>query len=175
MYVRSKLEVTRCLHHSAQTVTSVCTVSLFVYWLYTHKLPDVKENGYDWQKIFPLDMTFEAETELHKACLQLCVTAYAFGDRFLVPHFRRIANNTFLELTKCPLSDEPVDHQLISYAFENIPAERILLQYMTDDYCGCWQDEDTNHYSGEAIKDLPAQFLRRLPSSFIELGRIISG
>lgn len=104
--------------------------------------------------------------------LDMCVNAYVFGDRFLVPAFCHEANSLFAAtmVEKSPYRNNE-RRQSIVYAFETLPSNRIILQLMVDDYCKYWEDEDTENYGGEAMSKFPPAFLRRMSKGFLELDR----
>lgn len=104
------------------------SVTVFVHWLYHQKLP---ENNLFWTTL-PVS---NDDLDCDEIRLKVALQAYVFGDRFPASDFRP-ANELFVETSDhryyfC--ADSGSD--LVSYAFENIPADRVILQYLVDQYC----------------------------------------
>jgi len=99
------------------------------------------------------------------------VKAYVLGDRILVDKFRRLVNNVFADALKKDWFAEPARLKSFSYAFLNIPSDRVILQCMVDDHCVYWPENITEYdFDGgdddaeatlKAMKELPHNFLMR--------------
>lgn len=94
------------------------------------------------------------------------VKAYSFGERFIVPDFRRTMNealvNNFAQNTFRP----DVMLLLADYTFENIPSDRPLLQLLVDNFCKHWNVRDDDKGDTEALEKLPRKFVTRALSTF---------
>ncbi|KAF2127350.1 hypothetical protein P153DRAFT_344937 [Dothidotthia symphoricarpi CBS 119687] len=127
----------------------------FVYWLYTHTLaPDYK------------DQDFGHDLEKSSRHFVVSIQAYAFGDRFLVPAFRRAVNNdlvTFIKELYVEIEDMVA---MAQEAFATIPSDRPILQLLVDDHCDYWYQR---HEGDAALLDkLPQAFLVRVMRRFAE-------
>lgn len=86
--------------------------------------------------------------------------AYVFGDRFLVPEFRRAVNNSFVGHKLYQQASKL--YSLAIYAFENIPADRPILQFLVDKHCFEWVADLDTKYDLEYYQKLPHNFLVRV-------------
>ena len=103
--------------------------------------------------------------------LHACIKAYAFGDRFVVPKFCRAINNFFTDTLGYCYYSCPAGRRSTSYAFRNIPSDRIILQRLVDKYCASYA-ADAIGYGLEGMGDLPVAFLRRVIHRFQELSKM---
>lgn len=107
-------------------------------------------------------------------CFRIYIRAYAFGDRYLSPVFRRAANNQFTDdLGRIFWVGGP-HRQSVAYAFANIPSNRVILQRLVDDFCDGWDENYLDDYGADAMNELPPAFPRRMPQCFIERGQILA-
>lgn len=135
------------------------TVDIFVHWLYTQALPGAGVLDYlKWEQVIAEPMPGYIDHEL------LLVQAYSFGDRFLVPAFRRVANNLFVEMM-----DEVTLHgveapRLIHWAFQHIPADCAILQLLVDQFYAEWNSKDNSGKKEvtEALITLPPKIFIRM-------------
>lgn len=95
------------------------------------------------------------------------VKACVFGDRFLVPEFRRAANNNFVTSSKFVNTLELFE--VVVYAYDNLPEDITLLEFLVDTHCQSWKvwDEclDVNGFH----RRLPRGFLFRAMTRYSRL------
>jgi len=121
-----------------------------VHWLYTQQLPD-SEDYEEWSNILG-----EHSDNSDVAKIQ----AYAFADRFMIPTFRRVVNNNFVDNIG---GSQPLEVYnmlpLAKEAFKTLPSNRPILQYLVDLHCKLWTNccED----DPESVKELPPAFTLR--------------
>lgn len=138
----------------------IYSVTIFVHWHYHQELP---ESEIFWATLLEVNETFDCDQN----CLHVTLRAYVFGDRFLTPEFHRAANELFIDTNQkeqyyfC----NEIGCELVSYAFENILADRAILQYMVDQYCEEWDDSNSD-YGLQSMGDLPRAFVRRTAKCF---------
>lgn len=126
-------------------------VAVFVHWLYTKEfLLGEDELG------MPITDVEHAEAE----ALETCTKAYIFGDRFLAPEFRRAANNCFADAMRHTYVLLTSYTGTLAHAFENIPADRVIVQALVDDYCACWNGRDDSIYGPTTMSCFPLAILR---------------
>jgi hypothetical protein len=58
----------------------------------------------------------------------------------------------------------------ITYAFENIPSDRVILQHLVDKYCECWL-ERRDDYKVSTFESLSNPFLRLVMNRLRLLGK----
>jgi len=98
------------------------------------------------------------------------VQAYLFGDRFLIPTFRRTINEAFVGMIATDdMADLPNVNDLVVWAFENIPSDRPLLQLLVNQFCDGWEDLPVRAAEMEALKTLPGSFLARVVTRYNQL------
>lgn len=134
-------------------------VEMFAEWLYTQATL-WEEDG--WLENFESDPGVTTESYRYHESLAT-LQAFVFGDRFLAPAFRAVAMDGFALLGMDPDSTDEFYH-LVVYAFDNIPADSIMLQYLVDRFCEIW-----NGFSNDTPpKGLPEVFLFRCLRRFAE-------
>jgi hypothetical protein len=140
------------------------TVTLFVHWLYTQQFPATTEDWIDMEVI--RQVSDWPEDDLVYACIK----AYAFGDRFLAPNFCKVSNNFFVDTIKtCTLYaiSEP-SRTSISYAFDNIPGDIVILQCLVDIFCMDYGAKRSFPHL-VFLEAFPRAFLRRVIYRFRQL------
>ena len=89
------------------------------------------------------------------------VKAYALGDRLLALGFRRAVNNHIVGpyggIAIAPRAYAPA----VNWAFENIPCEWPLLQFLMNDSCENWYAKHDNKDDFEALRQFPMTFIVR--------------
>lgn len=89
------------------------------------------------------------------------VKAYALGDRLLAFGFRRAINNHVVGpyggIAIAPRAYVPA----VRWAFENIPCERPLLQFLVNDFCANWYAKHDNKDDVEALRQFPMTSIMR--------------
>lgn len=130
------------------------TVTLFVHWLYYQEIPTSRQ---DWVRLsLVYDSSYWAD-----ACIHICIRAYGFGDRFVIPAFSRASNNLIAQQNPTRYYFDPLGRISIEYAFETIPLDRVILQRLVDWYCECWR-ATSDHFDATTLASLPDEFLRRV-------------
>jgi hypothetical protein len=90
------------------------------------------------------------------------VKAYAFGDRFQMEAFRRQVNNAFVDAISRSYFWTVIRYHSSSYAFNNIPLDRPILQLLVDEYCQVWDSTEGNEdLDIKALNELHPKFLLR--------------
>jgi len=97
-----------------------------------------------------------------------CIKGYAFGDRFCAPGFCHATSNFLAGTFKGYFDSSDQLCLSTSYAFDNIPSDRVILQSFVDDYCLWWSDAD-HDCSLDVQERLPSAFRRRAMKRFQEL------
>lgn len=122
----------------------LCAVNLFVYWLYSGKVPGFDEYD-EWargtqetsndQASSAEDSNTEDEDDEFDAWRVLGLRAYAFADRFRVADFQTILNTAIVthKFDAAVLFDDTLPET--ECAFAHIPAERPILKLLVDDFC----------------------------------------
>jgi len=96
--------------------------------------------------------------------------AYASGDRFVAPAFRRAINEVFVNYVRssCLFPTDMVE--LTCWMFENVASDRPLLQLLVNQFCGEWDDSDLGRIANTtALKALPAAFVSRVIRRYCHL------
>jgi hypothetical protein len=106
----------------------------------------------------------DVEAEAFEMSTKACV----FGDRFVAPSFERAASNYLALAIQQHIYIEAIDQQDLIYAFENIPADRVIVQCLVDEFCVSWND-DVDIYSAIAMGRLPPEVLCRVAKRFQEM------
>lgn len=89
------------------------------------------------------------------------VKAYAFGDRFQMEAFRRQVNNAFVDAISKSYFPPFIRYESSSYAFNNIPLDRPILQLLVDKHCQVWHSKEGGDSNLKAINELHPKFLLR--------------
>jgi hypothetical protein len=134
-------------------------VNVFVHWLYTQDLPD---SHYDeaWNQI-----TGTQRRDISEIIMVLA-QAYSFGDRFLIPSFRITVNQLFVDAISKEWLHPTSVLDLATWTFEHIPADRPLLQLLTNQFCEDWQ-WDAIDCAEMKDKKAVAKALKALPTAFV--------
>ena len=94
------------------------------------------------------------------------VKAYALGDRLQAPGFCRTTNNSLFD-HRCSIDFGPkAILPVVKWAFANIPADRIILQFLTNYFCEDWISCKDNTEDVLALKDFPPEFVARVLRRF---------
>ncbi|KAF9693556.1 hypothetical protein EKO04_008456 [Ascochyta lentis] len=104
---------------------------VFQHWRYTQELPPYGDFE-GWARIFDVepDEYFTSTDIVHSI-----IKAYVLADRLLAHKLRRELNNSAVEYN--PMSSLDMGHavRLVQCAYDNIAAERPVLQFPVDDFC----------------------------------------
>jgi hypothetical protein len=155
-------------------------VNLFDYWLYMQQIPyDLLEN--EWEHILELEDNTTATT-ITQAHLTTCIKAYALGGRLVAPVFLQHVNDRFTQFYSQHQGYLAAErYPLVELAFNNIPLERIVLQFLVDHHCthswfwGPTEGED-NQVDMSALEDhLPHRFLLHTMKRQKELDTMTAG
>lgn len=142
-------------------------VAAFVHWLYHGWLPI---EATDWCQIFPED---QKDLDIYNKMFLETIKAYAFSIRFVVPPFGRALVPGLNYLCDGYEWSDARARKAITYAFDNIPADRIVLERLVENYCFNCSRYDKD-YSLAAFQELPAAFARRVMMRFLEMKNIES-
>jgi hypothetical protein len=134
-------------------------VDVFVHWLYTQNLP---KGADEWIRVLGLEESTKDDDLWWQEAFLVCLKAYVFGDRFLLPTFRQAVNNFFVRVLTDTCFLKPYRWLAISYAFANVPADRLILQLLVDECCNEWHEGIDTEEDFVAQRKLPAQFLLRV-------------
>ncbi|KAH7389503.1 hypothetical protein DE146DRAFT_791525 [Phaeosphaeria sp. MPI-PUGE-AT-0046c] len=142
--------------------------NIFVQWLYCQQLPSGK-NLVAWGTVSGnLISTFN-----YIDIVAITLKAYAFGDRFLIPPFRRAMNQAVQEGVRATAMHPEVMVNFITWAFENIPSDRPVLQLLVNEFCQDWtvpdSDNDTQTLDFVALRDFSSAFTFRAMLRYREL------
>lgn len=126
-----------------------CIVEIFLAWLYLQKFPDLV--NYDERRMF----THKTDYNLWDLAIKLCV----FADRFMVPEFTWTVHGLAQELT-----DDGwwLTHDNINYAFDNLPDDSKVLDYIADSYHAMWISKRESDFEREPSAKLPSEFVHRV-------------
>ncbi|KAF1358717.1 hypothetical protein EJ07DRAFT_122576 [Lizonia empirigonia] len=133
--------------------------NIFVHWLYNQRLPETHD--YDaWDIIFEVSLPYIGH-------LRFCIQAYILGDRLLAPAFRRAVNS--IAVSTWPMEGSSARALLPIYrlAFANIPADRLILQFLVNDFCFDWREQIDD--DNTALNDLPQYFTVRALRRYSEI------
>jgi hypothetical protein len=97
----------------------------------------------------------------------LLVKLYIFADRFGIPELQNRANNHLI--WNFIGAETSLWHEMIIHAFDNIPANRKILQAIVDARCACWGDEDDGPEDQGGQTMLPHDFLLRTSLRYKDL------
>ncbi|KAH4107729.1 hypothetical protein HBI56_169460 [Parastagonospora nodorum] len=152
-------------HKDLVTIEDVEPVvfNIFLHWLYTQQIPNSLDYE-EWDQVMGTKGTSDLEDAMTR------VQAYSFGDRFLVPNFRRTMNEAFVDMMVADVLPDPskVD-DLVVWAFENVPSDRPLLQLLVNQFCDDWNNFPVSATEIEALKTLPGSFLARVVTRYNQL------
>lgn len=142
-------------------VLMIASVDIFQYWIYTQTLPTYGDFD-EWVRI--LGQT-DAEVFLSPHMLEPILGAYVLADRLLAHRLLREINNTIVKYNPMSCIDPDRAVAAITYAFENIAAERPILQFLVDDFCQhCRTPATGKLFSGfeRRLEEMPSAFGRRV-------------
>ncbi|KAL1797231.1 hypothetical protein ACET3X_003837 [Alternaria dauci] len=130
----------------------------FVHWLYTQQLPDYDEDDED-------DESENGEDDSLQGLGGMLLKACAFGHRFLIKDFERITHNRYVKyFMHCTW------YTHVIYAYNNLPAQSLLLKLMVEKQCINWSSDFDNKRNKEEERrhDLPKEFLIQVMVRFAE-------
>lgn len=149
-------------------ILTLSLVNIFVTWLYTQRLPASLR---EWR----VSLGFRPEYNTIDddfIIFDLCFQAYEFGDRCLISEFRRCINNSIIDaMPESYLQTEPF-YRLVIHAFEYIPENREILQFLVDRYVDRYDGVDDGDEVIKMQKDLPRAFLIRVMRRYSEINRM---
>jgi len=152
---------------------TVRVVRLFVHWLYTKTIPATS-----WYVVWSPIIDRSLKPGMYDAWVQevfiVLIKAYVFGDKFLATGFRQDVHRKFSNLLSGYCLTLPGGCQVIEYAFNNVPSDRVMLQHLVDDYCSQWDETQLDHVSVRIPKWLPRAFPVRVERRFAELRSMIN-
>jgi hypothetical protein len=94
--------------------------------------------------------------------------AYVLADRLLIDRFRRLVGNYFVNCLKRDWFQEPARFETFSYAFENIPSDRPVLQLLlVNDYCDYWPEGKDDYDDSDPEDKANLRALNELPRAFL--------
>jgi hypothetical protein len=125
-----------------------------VDWLYNTRLPIEVQ---DWQRV--LEHGLEGSFDQHR--FATLVKAYVFGHRFQIEPFRRQVNKAFVDAIPERYFWPFMRYESSSYAFNNIPLDRPILQLLVDEHCQVWDSTEEGDLNIKAINELHPKFLLR--------------
>lgn len=107
-----------------------------------------------------------SQLALHWASSIPCSNIH-LGDRLLAPAFSRAVNN--ISVSTWPILGSSARALLPIYrlAFANIPADRLILQFLVNDFCFDWREQIGDDNS--ALSDLPQSFTVRALRRYREI------
>ena len=133
-----------------QRLISRVSVNVFLNWLYTQTIPKDFE---DWIRIAGLKISESQSLPREQTVFQSMIKALAFGDRFIVPEFKRGVHNRIIDL----MSSLAPTNSTIICAYDNVPFDTDLLDFIITIRCinpsGSTQEEIA------LSMDLPREFL----------------
>jgi hypothetical protein len=90
--------------------------------------------------------------------------AYILGDRLLAHQFRADSWNTWpTDIYQCgPIIDTTTFYHLTCFAYDNIPATSVVLQWFADTFCDHWKAVGYEPENLLAQRELPHAFLLRV-------------
>jgi hypothetical protein len=132
-----------------------------VEWIYTQKLP-ADEDGAAWMRLLE-----EATEKYRQKRYEVLVRAYVLGDRLFIDRFRRLVNNRFTDSQGTDYFAEPARFETFTYAFNNIPADRPMLQFMVDDHCDIWPELKDDYGDGNPEQKAILTSFNELPKAFL--------
>ncbi|KAF1955499.1 hypothetical protein CC80DRAFT_564151 [Byssothecium circinans] len=134
---------------------------IFAAWLYTGELPEAAE----WINILGR-VRGKTKRENCNTFREVVVKCYALGDRLITPAFRRMICNFIVD---GPRLEPMVIYQFAITAFERLPTECVILQYIVDGHCTHWKQGKDNAKTKQLEQQLPHEFLRRVMRRFGEM------
>ncbi|KAF1955468.1 hypothetical protein CC80DRAFT_415410, partial [Byssothecium circinans] len=129
---------------------------IFIDWLYTQRLPKPSACIVPWWEAKHADVNKDG---LH-VVLPLA-KAYALGDRIMAPVFRRAVNSQFITNCEDRLLHTCSVYEVAIWAFNNIPADRPILQFLADFHCKRWYPGGDRVEEARLYDELPPSFLLR--------------
>ncbi|KAJ4333155.1 hypothetical protein N0V95_009494 [Ascochyta clinopodiicola] len=134
--------------------------NVFVHWLYNLQLPE-KHSYQAWNRIFENDELPVMDLFL------LRIRAYALDDRLLAPTFRRAVNSVIVSDWHAEVRDAVTLALTYQWAFANIPADRLVLQFLVNDFCDFWHERRDADNVG--MKGFPHAFTLRVVRRYSQL------
>ena len=154
------------MQKSHKCMTNKRLVDIFVDWLYSQKLPAYRT---DWLEKFKCDKANAPWTQWWTCYFILRIKVCVFGDRFMVREFQRVAQNDFIDHTI--KSRIHFRYPVVIYAFENLPSDNPILQFMVDNHCR-WFRSDLDTEGNERLQrrdELPPSFLMRVMMRYSDI------
>jgi hypothetical protein len=150
---------------------TIPSVTLFNHWLYNQGFPDVKDEHYDWSSFF--SCTTSTPEDMVDFRFSAYIHAYVLGDRLLAANFRCAITKDLTQMLKTHHFWNAAGVETVIFAFKNIPADRVILQYLVEDYRYHWNASTCawirkEEYAVAAQASLPAPFLLRVMRSYHE-------
>lgn len=128
-----------------------------MHWLYTGKIPSTAKS---WSQVL------DGQESRDERPAFVLVKAYALGDRLRAPGFYLAAYDHLVDfdfdMRHLPEEILPV----VRWAFENIPADRIILQFLTNFFCEMWVSTHDDTKEVLALASFPPKFVARLLRRF---------
>lgn len=135
-----------------------------MHWLYSRQLPN-HEDEEEWHSIAGIPYSDDSSSIPWK------IKAYGFGDRFLIPEFRRAMSYEIIEGMQNEMQVLMNVAEAITWAFKNISPHRPLLQFLVNKFCDEWSDSGYLNAKAEAqaLRTLPPEFTARVMRRYREL------
>jgi hypothetical protein len=130
----------------------VIIVNIFINWLYTQK---PLRNYEDWAEAAGLD---PSQTE-HSLIYQAMIKACAFGDRILAPAFEQLVHDGIVDFERWETHADAPDNATVICAFEYLPNNEKILDFIVDLRCGQWIPDDEDEEEKALEAELPHEFL----------------
>lgn len=146
-------------------------VNIYSHWLYHQSLLDPSSE--DW--ITVLDPTSAATCEPATLDTRDCffgqVKAYSLADRILDPNFRSAINEVVVRDNSYALSFTTFINRIIDWAFENIPSDRPILQFLVNRFCEKWVHALDKVDDVRSLRTVSPEFTARVMRRYAELRR----
>lgn len=149
--------------HFQGAVLIDCIVDWFAHWIYTTTVACVTPAG-NIQNILPAAQDLESmPDEVYKSLIQ----AYMLGYRLLAPKFTAHIHEALVATLKPSLLGHDKFYNLVNFAFDVIPEDRLILQWLVDHF----SSETSNGLpvNPTTEESLPLAFLRRVMHSLAQL------
>ncbi|KAH7094591.1 hypothetical protein FB567DRAFT_574567 [Paraphoma chrysanthemicola] len=145
--------------------------NVFVEWLYKG---DVPTTAWAWLTVAQHPNPSASEPNIEFDFLLTILKAYVLGDRLLSPHFRSASWSRFLRHAFWirPGHDDlgaSNFYRLVLYAYQSIPCQSVVLQWLADALCLHWSHADDKPEHLVAQKNLPSTFLLRVMRRYSEV------
>ena len=143
-------------------------------WIYSQKLPDTSEK---WRNALNIDADpkkdkYDNKDDVSFAVALQLLKCYAFGDRFATDEFRRVVSDRLVDPRSRPRFAKYLHRgwcEIITYAFQSIPSQSIILQFLVDKHCDFWHYDTKSQEERDAYINLPPSFMLRVMKCFADV------